>query len=671
MKFYKYHNKINLLCAFLSLWQFSILSFAQPDTSKVLKPVAVWSHNDSIARIAVVTSAVPHFVLNEEKLAALAVTDVGTAMKFIPGVQLKDYGGIGGIRTVSFRSLGATHTGVMVDGITVPNIQSGAVNLSAFEIFGVSEISFTSGQTETYNAPASAYLPANSIAVKSKLAEQPAEAIIEIYSNSTSISAFEKGALVQVPLSEKFFIGAQGLARFGKGNYDFVYEPGGIDSVQQRANSALFSYRIRGVAGLQLNKSKTLIGFNYYNSEQELPGAIVLYNPSNDQKLWNEDYRVTLLHEQDAGSWKLAFNAFYQSAGLRYYDPHFLNLQGFIDNHFLQQSTNAGAVARRTIGKTKGLFFFGSDLFYATLTGTSVTAQPVRLQSNSVAGYSFRAGPVKVESNLAYQFITDQYQSADVLTRNSFGQASPFLSLSWSPLKSGSLLFRTFYKRAFTMPTFNDLYYTFIGNTNLKPEKANMYNAGVTWMKKIKNLTAEFSLDGFYNRVHDKIVAIPTKDIFNWSMQNIGEIESMGYDAGILTAFRKGLWVLTLNGSYTYNLSLDVTDAQSSTYDQQIPYTPFHSGTAGFSLAREKFGLNVNAIHSGFRYSLNENIYANYLVPFTDISAGIFMSTGFTKYCFVNVRFTAMNLLNKNYEVVRSFPMPGRYYQLTLNIKKR
>jgi vitamin B12 transporter len=96
---------------------------------------------------------VPHFILDEVILQKLGVTDVGSAFRFIPGVQLKDYGGIGGIKTVSFRSLGANHTGVVFDGIKIPNVQSGAINLSPFEIFGVSQISFSSGQIEEYNAP--------------------------------------------------------------------------------------------------------------------------------------------------------------------------------------------------------------------------------------------------------------------------------------------------------------------------------------------------------------------------------------------------------------------------------------------------------------------------------------------------------------------------------------
>lgn len=648
------------------LWQFILPVYAQGDTSRILKPVPVFSVSDSIPRIAVVSSSVPHFTLSEEKLASLAVTDIGSAIKFVPGVQLKDYGGIGGIKTVSFRSLGATHTSVTVDGIRIPNVQSGAVNLTSFEIFGVNELSFTSGQTEESNVSASAYLSANSISITSYLATRPDKLRLNLYSTASSISAFEEGVLVQVPVAKNFFIGLQGMTRFGEGDYSFIYTPGGVTTPQRRANSSLFSYKLKSVIGLNFQNSLTLFSAQYYNNQQELPGALVLYNPSNDQKMWNEDFRFSILHDQKMGKWKLLLNGFYQSTWLRYYDPAFLNLDGYIDDSYLQQNYGGGVMVKRTVFKNRILFFAGSDLIYSELEGSSLLVSPNRYENNSVVGMSAVFGNFKVESNVTLQLVSDQINSTDSAYTQDFEELSPFVSLAWKPFKSQSLMFRAFYKRAFSLPTFNDLYYNFIGNTNLKPERANMFNAGVTYTKKSGNWAGEFFADGFYNRVQNKIIAIPTKDLFNWSMQNIGEIQVTGYDAGFLLSVHHRAWRFALNGSFSYNLSLDVTDPESSTYNQQIPYTPFKSGTAGIAIAMEDLILNVNAVFSGFRYSLNENIYSNYLEPFTDISINV--SKGFTvkkRFHFL-LNLGVMNLLNKNYEVIRSFPMPGRYYQIML-----
>lgn len=623
---------------------------------------------DTIHRISVITSSVPHFILDEFILNKLAVADVGSALRFIPGVQLKDYGGIGGIKTVSFRSLGANHTGVVFDGIKIPNVQSGAINLSPFEIFGVSQISFSSGQIEQYDAPASAYLNANSISIKSKLTEKPEQLKIHLYSSLTSISTFEEGFLIRVPVSEKVFFGVQGFTKFGTGDYKFRVEEAGTAPELRRENSGLFSYKLRAVTGIQLKKSRTIFSATYYNNEQELPGAMILYNPSNDQKMWNEDWRFALTHDQKIENWKLNLNAFYQSSWMRYYDPDFLNLQGYIDNTYLQENLGGGFMLKRSVFKNRAFVFGGSDLINSELKSGS-EFNPNRMESNSVVGVHLLIGSLRIESNITLQAVKDRIEVGDSSTEKKFLEASPFLSFSWIPFKKQPLQFRAFYKRAFTLPTFNDLYYNLIGNTNLEPEKAHQFNAGVSYSGLRKKIYYEFSADAFYNLVEDKIIAIPTKDLFNWSMQNIGKLNVYGYDLGLLVNYSKGDWKMTANGSYSYNLSLDVTNPESSTYQKQIPYTPFHAGTAGLAVSRKKMSLNVNSLFTGFRYSLNENVWANYMEPFTDLSISLSQEFSIKSKYKIQLTASAVNVLNKNYQVIRSFPMPGRYYQFTLNLR--
>lgn len=57
-----------------------------------------------------VRSASPLQVFNKEELKNLQALQVSDAVKHFAGVTVKDYGGIGGLKTVSIRSLGAqTH----------------------------------------------------------------------------------------------------------------------------------------------------------------------------------------------------------------------------------------------------------------------------------------------------------------------------------------------------------------------------------------------------------------------------------------------------------------------------------------------------------------------------------------------------------------------------------
>lgn len=672
-RMHEFWCKYLLPSRFIKLWVFvhswlffTPIIFAQDDSTRILNQVPINTLKDSVITIVVDNSTVPHFVLSIEKINNLAVTDVGGAMKFVPGVQLKDYGGIGGIKTVSFRSLGASHTSVTVDGNRIPNVQSGAINLSSFEIFGVRGISFSSGQINDYLAPASSYMQANSISVRSILSTFPRKFALKLYSNTTSINSYEEGILVQFPIKRRAFFGIQAMTKFGKGDYKFVYPLGGIDVEQRRQNSQLNNYKISAAGGIDLKNSALRFAFNYLNSEQELPGAIILYNSSNDQKLWNENFRFTGNYFGEKNNWSLNGNAFYQSNFTRYLDPNFLNLLGYIDNSYLQKNGGGGMMARRWFDTSpRSKLFFGSDIIYSQLTGSNLANSPTRLENNSVIGYDGGFRRFRIVTNISLQVIQD-YSFSDTSTAvRDFVKPSLFISFAWMPLKDYSLKVRSFYKRSFLMPTFNDLYYNLIGNNLLKPEEANLFNLGISYKKTRKNIEAELSADFFYNQVNNKIVAIPTKDLFNWSMQNIGKVDIKGYDLGLLVSLKKKEWRFTLNSSYSYNQSLDVTDSESTTYEKQIPYTPFHSGTAGLAIDWKGFGFNANAIYSGFRYSLNENIYANYLVPFTDISVNLSKKIELKNKSVFELTLAANNLLNKNYEVIRSFPMPGRYYQFT------
>ena len=78
----------------------------------------------------------------------LGIHDMGDALKRFAGVQVKDYGGVGGMKTVNIRGLGAAHTGVIYDGVQVGDCQSGQVDLSRFTLDNISLISLQIGQDD-------------------------------------------------------------------------------------------------------------------------------------------------------------------------------------------------------------------------------------------------------------------------------------------------------------------------------------------------------------------------------------------------------------------------------------------------------------------------------------------------------------------------------------------
>ena len=54
----------------------------------------------------------PAQTLSGEQLERLNSQSVADALRYFSGVQIKDYGGIGGLKTINIRSMGSQHVGV-------------------------------------------------------------------------------------------------------------------------------------------------------------------------------------------------------------------------------------------------------------------------------------------------------------------------------------------------------------------------------------------------------------------------------------------------------------------------------------------------------------------------------------------------------------------------------
>ena len=86
------------------------------------------------------SSVTPVQTITSSELQLLGITSVGDAAKRMAGVQVRDYGGIGGLQTVSVRSLGACHTAVSYDGIVVSNMQAGQIDVSRYSLSNIRQL---------------------------------------------------------------------------------------------------------------------------------------------------------------------------------------------------------------------------------------------------------------------------------------------------------------------------------------------------------------------------------------------------------------------------------------------------------------------------------------------------------------------------------------------------
>ena len=141
----------------------------------------------------------------------------------------------------------------------------------------------------------------------------------------------------------------------------------------------------------------------------------------------------------------------------------------------------------------------------------------------------------------------------------------------------------------------------------------SQYNAGLTWSREITPLAMDYlsiTLDGYYNQVKDKIVALPT--MFIWKMMNMGKVNIGGIDANLSTHFRlPASCALLLDASYTWQHAVDRTKRDSKIYGHQIQYTPRHAGNLSLTLENPWLNLSWSLNGVSDRYALPQNTAAN------------------------------------------------------------
>src|SRR5690606_32900536 len=85
-------------------------------------------------RFSPVQSAMPLQTLDARQIDASNSLNVADAVRGFAGVQIRDYGGIGGLKTMDVRHMSGQHTGMLYNGAAISNAQNGLVDLGRFSL---------------------------------------------------------------------------------------------------------------------------------------------------------------------------------------------------------------------------------------------------------------------------------------------------------------------------------------------------------------------------------------------------------------------------------------------------------------------------------------------------------------------------------------------------------
>lgn len=619
-----------------------------------------------------VTSTAPLFNLTNERMKTMGVTDISDALHRLPGINIRDYGGAGGMKTVSVRGFGTTHTGVIYDGIVLSDCQSGKIDLSRYSLDNVGSLSLIVGDNSDIFVPAKASASAASIIISSMSVPGPMDSLWHVTGQMRvgSFGTYNPYFKVGKSLTPKFSFSVIGEYTHAKNNYPFTLENGKLVTRERRNNSMMNSWHGEINTRWRLTPASMLDAkVYYYDNNRQLPGPVILYNPICNEKLRDRNFFGQLTYKNLSLS-KFSFQGlakFNWDASL-YHDEDGKYPGGILDEDYFQREVYVSGSALY-VPTDKLAFNYSADYFYNNLTTNQMeVVGPWRHSVLQSFTGKFQNSWLLATARLLWSIYDNGVKEG--ISSKDENKLSPSLSVSVQPMRNRLFFIRASYKNIFRMPTFNETYYFRMGSTSLKPEDTDQFNFGLTWQYNSTNWLNALVLTGdvYYNNVKDKIVALPT-NMFIWTMTNMDKARAFGVDVTASATFNIARrQSLVFAGNYSWQRVQPRTSPTDPDYNKQVAYTPIHSGAASLSWENPWVDVVVHTTGASDRYGTSSNLPITRIKGYMEMGAALIRSFKIKRNT-IDLRFDLTNILDTQYEIVGNYPMPGRAWKFTVTYK--
>ena len=541
------------------------------------------------------------------------VIDVSEALLRSHGLQVNDNGGLSALKTVSLRGMGGAHTAVYVDGVRVGNVQSGQPDMGLFDVASIGSVTLDYAQ--------------NSISFNTSRPEFGSSVFsgrVKMYAGS--FGTYLPSLRLDFRLSDAYSLSANVSGVFSKG--DFKCPDGSLrvnnDISQGRAGLDLWGILEDGDLHLKM----------YYNqAERGTPGALTW--PSSDRQNDRNGFVQGVLRKRFSKLYSMNVSMKGAYDDLRYFSSYGDSRYGQTEIQ-LNSSHSFRLSDAWTISAAADFWWDGLNSTNYSASRTSVLA---------AVGASYRTERISANAVLEYSGSFDK----GALSRNAF---SPSVDIRAGVMKGLDIV--AFARRAYRVPTFNELYYAGFGNPSLRPEDAWLTDIGLDYASKpvLNDFRFKAKLNAFYNRLTDKIISAPTAEDPNiWLPYNIGKVRTAGADALFGIVFSKDKWLVSSDVKYSYISSVDLLT------DTPVPFTAKH--VISVNADADYAGWSLNALWQ-MRAGRSDGYGA--LPAWNTLDASFSKKFSLWKSHVLGIKIMIKNILDCRYETVNGYPMPGRSF---------
>ena len=590
-------------------------------------------------------AGMPTIQLSSDILNRLAPQSLIAVLPLIPGVFVRDYGGLGGLKTFSIRGGSASQALVMIDETRMSSAQNGTIDIGLLPARFVENISvIRGGVCALYGANAMT----GAMDVHMRVPE------------STSVRTFASGGSFD---EWRLALGASasiGVVRIGadveslgtSGSFPFRTDQFGETYTINRNNGDA-----KSTSGTMRVEADNVGSFTFLGrtTDRGVPGAVVQGNVTSARARLSDDDFIGLLRiklfTQPTHSLSLVGSA--RHLEQRYADPDAtITGPGGIDVTYLQRDVSFGVVSKSVF--SGALNTTRIDANYADLSGESIITDSGSLVLRKSIGISTDwqwdgalGSPLDIRAAIRVDGFSDMGWAV-----------SPLLAMKLAITETFAL--RASWSYNFRPPTFNELYYLNYGTRSLSPERSQSLDLGVV-AKPWSWLAVD--VDVFSIMTNNLIVSVPVSPVIT-SAQNVGAAQSLGMEI-----LARGSWFdgrLIVQWSYTIQNVTDQT-GRASIDGTMIPYSVPELASVLVQWDDSIWTGSVQWAYTGYRYAQAGGEHTSLLQPFALIGAqiGVHVRGRNTR---ADVRLQVDNVLDEAYVVVRGYPMPGRVFRLSTSI---
>lgn len=610
-------------------------------------------------------AAIPLQTMDSLALRRRGVTDMGDALRRFSGVNLRDYGGAGGLKTVSVRGLGAAHTMVVYDGLPLAESRAGQTDLGEFSVDRIASMSLSVADAPELLCPVRS-LGAATLRLHSLQPDTARRRRLDAALRLGSFATVNPSLSASLRQGRTVFGGAADF-HYATNDYPYTIANGPLTEERRREGSRM--QRWNGEASLRhsFRSLGRLLAKVYYNdSRQRLPGPVILYTGPGDERLREQHGFAQAAWNAERGAWALMAAGKYTLRRSAYADIDDQYPDGALRQRYRQRE------GYMTLGAAwhRGAFSaaYAADLSLHTLRSNLAADSCVRRGGwQQALSARYRRPRFELTARLLHHLAADRVDGG---TAREDSRLTPSFTGVWTAAATADfrLRLRGFYKELFRLPSFTEAYYYHLGEQSLRPELTRQAGGGLTIecrsrAARLRSLVV--TADGYVARVSDRIVSVPY-NLFIWHTVNLGRVRQSGLDLTLAATFVPGRdHALLLAANYSLQRSVDHTQPGSAGYGRQTAYTPRHSGAASLAYEWRNLGAVIHSTFSSERWSTNEHIATTRLPAYAEAGAALYASRTVRGVRFT-LRADVVNALDRRYEVVRRYPMPGRSYRLTL-----